>query len=294
MRSASFQAAVAALAVFLCGFLVWTASANPVTGSAQAAETRTGQQDDAGQPSHDEAPFDGKQGTQSPEQPGAVVPAAGTTGAPGTTPPGQVPAILQSKAGRTDPGKWVALTFDDGPWNTYTTQILEVLKQYDIKATFCIVGNQAKALPSLVKAVVAEGHTLCNHTMTHDEQLAKKSPDQIRAEMQHALDAITAAAPGAPVPWYRAPGGNWSPEVKQIAASLGMRSLGWTVDTLDWKKPGIDKILETVDKQLGPGGVILMHDGGGDRAMTIDLLHKLIPKLQAEGYQFTVPVGAAG
>ncbi|MGR7002906.1 polysaccharide deacetylase family protein [Yinghuangia aomiensis] len=72
--------------------------------------------------------------------------------------------------------------------------------------------------------------------------------------MQHALDAIAKASPGTPVPFYRAPGGGWSPLVQETAASLGMRSLGWSVDTEDWKKPGVDKAMATVSKQLGNSG----------------------------------------
>ncbi|MCF2527565.1 polysaccharide deacetylase family protein [Yinghuangia soli] len=282
VRSASFQAAVVALAVFLCGFLVWTASADTVRSGTPVAGSRP-TQDDAGQPPQPGGPSDGPASLPS----GAATPPAGGPPAHDT---GKVSTALQSRTGHTDGGKWVALTFDDGPWTTYTGQVLEILKQHDIKAVFCVVGNQAKALPGQIRDIVAAGHTLCNHTMSHDTKMPDRTPDEMRAQMQGTLDAIRAAVPNAPVPWYRAPGGMWSPQVQEMAASLGMRSLGWTVDTLDWRKPGIDKMNETMSKQLGPNGVILMHDGGGDRTMSVDYLRQLIPNLLAQGYKFTVPV----
>ncbi|MGW0658727.1 polysaccharide deacetylase family protein [Streptodolium elevatio] len=275
VRNASFQAAVVLLAVFLCGFLVWTASADTAAPRTHAGPRPT--QDDAGQPPEVEGSFEGV--TTPP-----------TAQSPAATPGPKVPTLLQSKTGRTDPGKWVALTFDDGPWNTYTPQVLGILKQYGIKATFCVVGNQAKALPGQIREIVAQGHTLCNHTMSHDTEMPARTPEEMRAQMQQTLDAIHAAVPGVPVPWYRAPGGMWSVQVQEVAASLEMRSLGWTVDTLDWRKPGVDKMMQTVHSQLGPGGVILMHDGGGDRTQSVECLRRLIPELLAQGYQFTVPV----
>lgn len=277
VRSMSFQAAVAVLAVFLCGFLVWTAAGDTVTSKAAAATP--GATPDA-TPGGGEGQYEGS--TSPPP------PLASASGSP-SAPPTKVSSAVQAKPGRTEPGKWVSLTFDDGPWNTYTDEILAILKQYNVKAVFCMVGNQARDLPSEVQKVVADGHTLCNHTMSHDEQLSKKSPDEVRGQMQHALDALAKASPGTPVPFYRAPGGGWSPLVQETAASLGMRSLGWSVDTEDWKKPGVDKAMATVSKQLGNSGIILMHDGGGDRTMSVDLLKKLVPQLIAEGYQFTIP-----
>ncbi|WP_269453110.1 polysaccharide deacetylase family protein [Yinghuangia sp. ASG 101] len=274
IRSATFQAAVVAIAVFLCGFLVWTASADTVDARpASAAPTP----DTTGQPP----------GPPTPPPP-PLLPAEPPSPPAPPTPP--VPTTLQSKVGRTDPGKWVALTFDDGPWAGYTTQVLDTLDHHAVKAVFCVVGAQAQARPDLIREIVARGHTLCNHTMTHDTKMPEHSPEEIRSQMQRTLDAIHAAVPDAAVPWYRAPAGNWAPHVQEAAAFLGMRSLGWSVDTLDWKKPGVDKILHTIGQQVTPGGVILLHDGGGDRTMSVEALRRLIPDLLAKGYQFTVPV----
>src|SRR5205823_6077927 len=91
----------------------------------------------------------------------------------------------------------------------YTGQVLDLLAQYHVKATFCVIGRQVAANADLIKRIVAEGHTLCDHTWDHDLNLRKRSDDQIRAELQKTLDAIHAVVPGVPVKYFREPGGNW-------------------------------------------------------------------------------------
>ncbi|WP_406289879.1 polysaccharide deacetylase family protein [Embleya sp. NBC_00896] len=265
-----FQAVVAALSILVCGALIWNV-ASAGRWSQAAAGPRA-----ADAPKEIQAPL------RPPGNPNAQEPAT-----PPAAPALPVDPTLVSKV--KGEGKVVALTLDDGPWPEWTDKALALLARYDVKATFCMVGQQAKDHPALVRKVVAGGHGLCNHSMTHDTALKTKSPDEIRAQMQGTLDAIHAASPGTPVPWFRAPGGNWSDEVRQTAASLGMRSMHWTVDTNDWQKPGVGKMLEAVDKQLGPRGIILCHDGGGDRTQTIAMLDRLIPDLKAAGYTFIVP-----
>ncbi len=186
-------------------------------------------------------------------------------------------------------GKWVALTFDDGPSPVYTPQVLAILRQYHIRATFCVVGDEVNRHPDLVREVVAGGNRLCDHTMTHDERLPLRSNATIRREILGDLDAIHQAAPGAPVFYYRAPGGHWSPRVRLLAAGWGLENLAWSVDTRDWSRPGERAILDAVHRELRPGGVILMHDGGGDRRQTVAALKVLIPLLIAQGYQFDFP-----
>jgi len=185
--------------------------------------------------------------------------------------------------------KTVALTFDDGPDAVYTPQVLALLGQYHLHATFCLIGTQARRYPDLVRAIATDGHRLCDHTMTHDERLPHRSPARIQAEIGGARQAIATAAPGAPIAYYRAPGGAWSPAVEQIAAGDGLQPLGWSVDPQDWRRPGTAAILATISRQLHPGGVILVHDGGGDRSQTLAALRQLIPMLLAQGYHFDFP-----
>ncbi|GAA3250313.1 hypothetical protein GCM10010532_096940 [Dactylosporangium siamense] len=113
----------------------------------------------------------------------------------------------------------VALTFDDGPWED-TPAVLDLLAQHHIKATFCMVGRQVAAHAALVQRMAAEGHTLCNHTWSHDEMLPSRPADRIRTELQRTNDAIHAVVPGAPIRYYRAPGGNFTPQVVSVAAGI--------------------------------------------------------------------------
>lgn len=186
-------------------------------------------------------------------------------------------------------GQWVALTFDDGPSPKFTPQVLQILNQQQVKATFCLIGEQALEYPQLVQKIAADGHKLCDHSMTHDEYLPKKSEERIKTEILGTREAIQKAVPGANVPYYRAPGGNWGGDVRHVASSHGLKPLGWSVDPRDWSRPGVASILGTIRHQLKPGGVILMHDGGGNRTQTIEALKQLIPELKQQGYKFDFP-----
>ncbi len=188
------------------------------------------------------------------------------------------------------PSGTVALTFDDGPQPVYTPQILDLLKAHHVKATFCIIGLQADKYPALVKRIVDEGHTLCNHTQNHDLKLPTRTPDVIHSAIVAGRDAIVRASGGAAPVFYRAPGGAWSDQVNAEAAALGETLLKWNSDTEDWKT-GATKahILAQVDAQVHSSGIILMHDGGGDRSATVAALTTLLTTLPAKGYQFVVP-----
>jgi len=172
----------------------------------------------------------------------------------------------------------VALTFDDGPF-PYTPQVLDLLAQYHVKATFCVIGRQVAEFAEYVKRIVAEGHTLCDHTFNHDLSLGTRPPDRMRAEMQRTLDAIHAVVPGVPVRYFRCPGGLYTPQIVDLAASMGMTSLDWNVDPQDWRRPGVGPIIGNVLGHAGPGAIILMHDGGGDRSQTVAALRTILPEL---------------
>ncbi|MFC4146492.1 polysaccharide deacetylase family protein [Micromonospora mangrovi] len=173
----------------------------------------------------------------------------------------------------------VALTFDDGPDPQYTPQVLDLLRSYGVKATFCVVGENAQNHPELIEAIVAEGHTLCNHSWNHDTTLGKRSPDAIRADLLRTNDAIRAAAPNARIAWFRQPGGEWTYPVVSICTELGLTPLHWSVDPSDWQAPGAAKVTSAVLGDTGPGSIVLMHDAGGDRRGTVEALHRILPEL---------------
>lgn len=206
-------------------------------------------------------------------------------------PPGGTKAaspVLEYTTGAKD--RSVALTFDDGPSPVWTPRILAVLAQYHAHATFCEIGPNAKAAPAMVKAIIAAGDRLCDHTVSHNERMSGRSSAYQTAEIVNAKNMIVAAGgPGTEVSWFRAPGGDFSPLNRQIASADGLRPLAWSVDSDDWKRPGVGTILANIHRELGPGAIILMHDGGGDRSQTLAALKVLLPQLVKQGYSFEFP-----
>ncbi|MFJ7996711.1 polysaccharide deacetylase family protein [Streptomyces sp. NPDC096310] len=186
--------------------------------------------------------------------------------------------------------KGVNITIDDGPDPIWTPQVLQLLKDSDVKATFCMVGTQAETYPDLVKAVVAAGHRLCNHTVSHDTAMDKKSEAYQSQEILDAERMITKASGGVRPEYYRAPGGAFTPYSRELAASRGMRPLGWNVDSKDFERPGADVMVATVKKEIADGPTVLFHDAGGDRSQTVAALREVLPWLREQGYSYGFPV----
>ena len=184
----------------------------------------------------------------------------------------------------------VNITIDDGPDPVWTPQVLDVLRQYGVKATFCMVGTQAQAHPDLVKQVVAAGHRLCDHSVSHDTTMDKKSETYQSQQILDAERMITQASGGVRPMYYRAPGGAFTPYSRKLAASRGMRPLGWNVDSKDFERPGTAAIIATVKGELSNGPTILFHDAGGDRSQTVAALREILPWLKQQGYSFGFPV----
>ena len=203
------------------------------------------------------------------------------------------PAITSSLLTVTDTGTdrpAVALTFDDGPTPEYTPQVLDLLAQYGVKATFCTIGNQVIAYPDLTRRILAEGHRLCDHTMTHDATVGFNARDLMSRQLGTSKDTIAGVIdPPATIDYFRAPEGAWTPALDEVAAETGMRPLGWSVDTLDWTQPGTAAIVGSVQQGVHPGAVVLFHDGGGPRDQTVEAVRQLLPWLQEQGYQFVLP-----
>jgi peptidoglycan/xylan/chitin deacetylase (PgdA/CDA1 family) len=216
-------------------------------------------------------------GTSSLEQPIASFPATSPTPKPRPKPKPIVPVVpaklpLDSAHGPAGAmaitgSASVALTFDDGPDPVYTPQMLDVLKKNRAKATFCIVGKRAKAYPGLVRRIVSEGHTLCNHSWAHSMVLGKQPKEDILKDLTLTNKAIRAAAPDAKIKYFRAPGGYFSSRLVGVAKSLGMRSLYWSVDTRDWEFSMYGRgwsmeyhILACIQTQTRRGSIILAHD----------------------------------
>src|SRR5690606_23822584 len=143
----------------------------------------------------------------------------------------------------------VNITIDDGPDPAWTPQVLDLLREHEVKATFCMTGTQAQAHPDLVKDVVAAGHRLCAHSGSHDTTMDRKPEAYQSQEILDAERVITKASGGVRPMYYRAPGGAFTPYSRALAASRGMRPLGWNVDTKDFQQPGADAIVATVERE---------------------------------------------
>ncbi|MEY9994972.1 peptidoglycan/xylan/chitin deacetylase (PgdA/CDA1 family) [Streptomyces sp. V4I8] len=184
----------------------------------------------------------------------------------------------------------VNITIDDGPDPVWTPQVLQVLRDNGVKATFCMVGTQARAHPDLVKQVVAAGHLLCDHTVSHDVTMDRKSEAYQSQQILDAERMITEASGGVRPLYYRAPGGAFTPYSRHLAASRGMRPLGWNIDSKDFERPGTSTMVATVKNEISNGPTLLFHDAGGDRSQTVAALREVLPWLKEQGYSFGFPV----
>jgi peptidoglycan-N-acetylglucosamine deacetylase len=206
------------------------------------------------------------------------------------------PPLAAEKGGpfgarRTTGVPQVALTFDDGPDPTYTPVTLDLLRRYDVKATFCLVGVNVRAFPALVRRIAAEGHTLCNHSWSHDTAMGRRSAASIRDDLERTNAAIRTVVPGAKVSYYRQPGGNWTASIVAVARELGMTSLHWAVDPQDWRRPGAGSIVSTVNAGTARGSIVLLHDAGGDRRGTVTALRSILPNLTRRFQLMALPAG---
>jgi peptidoglycan-N-acetylglucosamine deacetylase len=187
-------------------------------------------------------------------------------------------------------GKEVALTFDGGPSPRWTPEILRVLRAEGVHATFCI-GSIAAADPGLVRTEAADGETLCDHTMTHDEYLPTASHARIVWEIDACAAEITRDSGGIRPAFYRPPGGFLTSQIIKVANAAGMQVLYWDIDTVDWQDPPARTIAARA-LQAGPGDIILMHDGAGNPANVV-ALPTIINTLRQRGYRFVTPASVA-
>ncbi|MEU2834090.1 polysaccharide deacetylase family protein [Streptomyces lavendulae] len=213
-----------------------------------------------------------------------------------TTARGAVEGAARTPLGITrlaqGPGHAVAITIDDGPDPRWTPQVLQVLRQNHVKATFCMIGTNAQKYPELVRAVAADGHRLCDHSADHDVTMDHKPVAYQRKQILDGKAMIQKAVPGVAVDYYRAPGGAFTPDSRAVATESGMQPLGWSVDPKDWSRPGLPAIVSAVEGKLPQQPTVLFHDGGGDRSETVAALKQYLPWLSARGYAFTFPVRA--
>lgn len=177
--------------------------------------------------------------------------------------------------------KELAITFDDGPHPQYTPAILAILRQYNVKATFFVVGEQAEKHPDLIRDEIAGGHNVGNHTYDH-VSLVKIPEDYVATEIKacgEVLRQITGKAPHL----FRPPGGDYNQQVADTSEALGYRMVLWTDDPGDYASPGAELIVTRTLRTAGNGGILLLHDG---IQQTLDVLPRIIAALQKKGFRF--------
>ncbi|MBL1103309.1 polysaccharide deacetylase family protein [Streptomyces sp. 5-8] len=175
----------------------------------------------------------------------------------------------------------VALTFDDGPDPVHTRRILEILDRYGVRATFFCVGHHVAALPDEVRRIAAAGHELGNHSWSHPF-LPDLTPDQLREQLDRTTEAVARVTGEAPA-LFRPPYGALTPEVLAALDGHPTTMTLWDVDSRDWARPGPERIAATVLEGAGPGSVVLMHEGAGDRGQTVQALPSIIEGLLERG-----------
>ena len=185
--------------------------------------------------------------------------------------------------------KVVALTFDDGPYPPYTEQVLAVLKEKNVPATFFVVGENAVAHPALLKSMQEDGHLIGTHTY-HHKDLLRLNGAEIYEELAMGVDSIKKITGESPH-FIRPPHGFKDFEVMQQVERLGLKAVNWDVIPKDWTNPGTEVIVRNVVENVKPGSVVLLHDGDspvnkGSRQQTVEALPKIIDQLRAEGYSF--------
>jgi len=221
-------------------------------------------------------------------QPGSTagVPAAIRDGGPVIDATGAKPRSSRPAA------RTIALTFDDGPDPLWTPQVLDVLAENHVPATFFVVGSQVARHPQLVRRAAAEGHEIGVHTFTHRRfaELPEWQRDLENSQTQMAI----AYAAGVTTSLFRPP---YSSSTEALddegwatvreAGAAGYLTVLTNVDSRDWTRPGVDAIVRNATPDGTAGAVVLMHDAGGDRAQTVAALRRLIPELKQRGYRFS-------
>jgi peptidoglycan/xylan/chitin deacetylase (PgdA/CDA1 family) len=180
--------------------------------------------------------------------------------------------------------KIAALTFDDGPHPVLTDEILDILAEYDVKATFFVIGKNAETYKKQLLRAHSEGHEIGNHTYSH--LTAKDSSKEKLSDELKKTDKIISEITGQRPRLFRPPTGYCNSIAVESAVGLGYKIILWTVDTRDWAHTSAPEIKKNVSKHIGNGSIILFHDYVSGKSSTAEALRALLPELIADGYSF--------
>lgn len=201
--------------------------------------------------------------------------------------PSNFQGIVISEAKLPPEKKVIALTFDDGPWPNTTAKVLDILKKNRIKSTFFVVGQNVKNYPDLTKQIVADGHVIANHTWHH--WYHNMNAQAAAYEVANTGDIIYQTT-GVRTRLFRPPGGIMNNGVAAYAKNNKYAVIMWSADSMDYSRPAVPRLMNNIFREAKPGGIVLMHDGGGDRSHTVKALPEIISRFRKQGYEFvTVP-----
>ncbi len=178
--------------------------------------------------------------------------------------------------------KVIALTVDDGPHYKTTPELLAVLREKQVKATFFVLGANVEAHPDIVAQAVADGHEIASHAYSH-KRLNRLTPAEVKAEFEQFEAIIRPIA--SPPKFFRPPDGAYNDGVVALARERGYTTVLWSIDTGDWRCPPVAQVVEAAVSNAKPGGIILMHDGQYPLP-TPQAAGLIIDKLRSQGYQF--------
>lgn len=179
-------------------------------------------------------------------------------------------------------GKFIAITYDDGPHPQNTPRLLDMLAARNIKATFYVIGRNVDLYPQVVRRTVAEGHEIGNHSYTH-RLMSKLGDTEVRNEMTRTHEAVARAA-GVQIRTMRPPyGGLLQRQRELVHQEFGYPTILWSVDPLDWKRPGASVITSRILSNTSAGGIVLAHDL---HAQTVDAMPATLDGLLRQGFQF--------
>ncbi len=198
-----------------------------------------------------------------------------------------LPAVIVKSVPTTK--RVAALTFDDGPSPKWTSDILRILHQNHVKATFFVVGKEAARFPQYLQEEIKAGMEIGSHGYRHR---TLRGLSETAVEQDISQNASTLEALGArPLRLYRLPGGGSDATALRVLGRLGYTVIGWSVDPRDWRHIySAQQMTRMVDKQIRPGGIIIFHDGPNSSQATVDAVANIIPQLKQEGYRL-VTVG---
>ena len=177
---------------------------------------------------------------------------------------------------------FVALTFDDGPHPEYTPQLLDILRNEGVRATFYVIGRSVQTYPEIARRIVAEGHEIANHSWSHP-RLTALSASRLKTEMANTSDIIQKVTGRRPTN-MRPPYGAVNERVRQsMFKDHGFDVIMWSVDPLDWRRPGAEVVRQRLVDGAKPGGILLAHD---IHPGTIEAMPGTIRDLKAKGFGF--------